>query len=306
MLDALDRRAGAVLPRRSADRVRRAADDADARSPRVWDLVWAGHLSNDTLAPLRALLGGSGAHRRHGAGRALPRAAATGRPLGRAVAAARRGPARRSAAGRWYRLPERDLDPTRRATALADALLERHGVVTRGAVMAEGVDRRVRGGLPGARRAGGARRGPARLLRRGPRRGAVRGARRGRPAARPRRATGGPGARHGPRLVLAATDPANPYGAALPWPERVVESGAGGTGHRPGRKAGALVVLVDGELVLYVERGGRTLLSFVDDPEALAAAAQALGRRSAPVRSARCRWSGPTASRSTAHRCATR
>jgi ATP-dependent Lhr-like helicase len=66
-------------------------------------------------------------------------------------------------------------------------------------------------------------------------------------------------------VTLAATDPANPYGAALPWPDR---AGAGAdvvgaaSGHRPGRKAGALVVLVDGALVLYVERGGRTLLTF--------------------------------------------
>src|SRR5206468_8871469 len=74
-----------------------------------------------------------------------------------------------------------------------------------------------------------------------------------------------------PALVLAATDPANPYGAALPWPERV-----GADGHRPGRKAGALVVLVDGELVVYVERGGRTLLSFADDPGVLQPAAGAL------------------------------
>jgi ATP-dependent Lhr-like helicase len=77
----------------------------------------------------------------------------------------------------------------------------------------------------------------------------------------------GRGKDRGPRaLVLAAADPANPYGAALPWPE-AGRRGAEGreeavSGHRPGRKAGALVVLVDGNLVLYVERGGRTLLSF--------------------------------------------
>jgi ATP-dependent Lhr-like helicase len=71
-------------------------------------------------------------------------------------------------------------------------------------------------------------------------------------------------------LVLAATDPANPYGAALPWPDR--------EGHRPGRKAGALVVLVDGALAFYVERGGRTLLSFTDDPAVLGPAASALAR----------------------------
>ncbi|HET9517651.1 MAG TPA: ATP-dependent DNA helicase, partial [Actinoplanes sp.] len=86
----------------------------------------------------------------------------------------------------------------------------------------------------------------------------------------------GPSARTG--LVLAATDPASPYGAALGWPDRVVDTADGGAaaGHRPGRKAGALVVLVGGELVLYVERGGRTLLSFTGDEEALASAARAL------------------------------
>ena len=76
---------------------------------------------------------------------------------------------------------------------------------------------------------------------------------------------------------LAATDPANPFGAALPWPDRVVDAGEGEpSGHRAGRKAGALVVLVGGDLALYVERGGRTLLSDVDDPERLAVAAKAL------------------------------
>jgi ATP-dependent Lhr-like helicase len=74
-------------------------------------------------------------------------------------------------------------------------------------------------------------------------------------------------------LVLAAADPANPYGAALPWPDRPDETPGG---HRPGRKAGALVVLADGHLVLYVERGGRTLLSWTSDPAVLSPAAAAL------------------------------
>ncbi|HXV92574.1 MAG TPA: hypothetical protein VD813_04695, partial [Pseudonocardia sp.] len=95
----------------------------------------------------------------------------------------------------------------------------------------------------------------------------------------PRRATGrGPGGHPAgsgdpglPRVVLAAADPAQPYGAALAWPETVGE-----TKHRPGRKAGALVVLVDGAPVLYVERGGRSLLSFSTDHDELRAAAQAL------------------------------
>jgi ATP-dependent Lhr-like helicase len=91
-------------------------------------------------------------------------------------------------------------------------------------------------------------------------------------------------------VVLAATDPANVYGAALPWPERGaarngqdgidVGEGAGtgrrASGHRAGRKAGALVVLVDGELALYVERGGKTLLSWTEDEHVLKEAAGAL------------------------------
>src|SRR5581483_5058816 len=70
-------------------------------------------------------------------------------------------------------------------------------------------------------------------------------------------------------VVVAAADPANPYGAALPWPDHP------GT-HRPGRKAGALVVLVDGALCLYVERGGKSLLSFTDDSASIQPAADAL------------------------------
>jgi ATP-dependent Lhr-like helicase len=76
-------------------------------------------------------------------------------------------------------------------------------------------------------------------------------------------------------LVLSAADPANAYGAALPWPPRPDEAAGG---HKPGRKAGALVVLMDGLLVLYVERGGRTLLSWSDEPDILGPAAAALAR----------------------------
>jgi ATP-dependent Lhr-like helicase len=86
---------------------------------------------------------------------------------------------------------------------------------------------------------------------------------------------GGRSADASPAVVLAAADPAQPYGAALPWPERVTVDGEG-RGHRPGRKAGALVVLVDGALTLYVERGGKTLLSWTEETTALQAAADAL------------------------------
>jgi ATP-dependent Lhr-like helicase len=187
-------------------------------------------------------------------------------------------------AGRWSRLPEREANSTRRTTARAEALLERHGVLTRGAVMAE----QVAGGfsavypvLRAFEENGRARRGYF-----------VEGlgaAQFGTPGSVDRlRSFAAPDRAPGPAVVLAATDPANVYGAALPWPERAsvpaedaVDVGEGtghraGAGHRAGRKAGALVVLVDGDLVLYVERGGKTLLSWTEDEQVLKEAATAL------------------------------
>ena len=100
----------------------------------------------------------------------------------------------------------------------------------------------------------------------------VRHRRGGRPAAHLHRASA-TGRSKPEAVALAATDPANPYGAALPWPER---DEAARPGHRPGRKAGALVVLVDGALALYVERGGRTLLTWTDDADLLGPGGRAL------------------------------
>jgi ATP-dependent Lhr-like helicase len=158
---------------------------------------------------------------------------------------------------------------------MAEAMLDRHGVLTRGAVAAE----QIVGGfsavypvLSAFEDAGRCRRGYF-VEGLGAAQFALPGAvDRLRTEARPldTRAPDGSTA-----LVLAATDPANPYGAALPWPAapRPID---GGRGHQPARKAGALVVLVDGGCVLYVERGGRTLLSFADDAAALQPAADAL------------------------------
>jgi ATP-dependent helicase Lhr and Lhr-like helicase len=337
------------------------------------------------------------------------------RGYGRPVVPTRTGPP--TVTGRWSLLPDRDPDPTRRSHAIAQALLDRHGIVTRGSVVAE----RVPGGfgalypvlrameeagqcrrgyfveglgaaqfaLPGAvdrmravasaqeaaaggppsdtwhprwpgqpppagpPRIGGASRpgasrperaarpdgpawpegvswpegavwadedagaddqvagsttaGDAAALGRGGNRPASGSATAGDPATVGRggdgagsgtasagdptaRGGGGPGAagaglgpgfsggattaETGPPItVLAAADPANAFGAALPWPPRPGEvPGA----HRPGRKAGALVVLSDGKLVLYVERGGKTLLSWTSDPEVLVPAAMGL------------------------------
>lgn len=270
MLDALAD-GQALFFRSLSDRV--GSTDDTALTAAIWDLVWAGQLTNDTLAPLRAALGAGGAHRSRPA---APRTRY--RRPGRVALPSRGGPP--TVAGRWSRLPERDTDPTRRAAALADLLLDRHGVVTRGAVVAE----QVTGGfaavypvLAALEERGAARRGYF-VEGLGAAQFAVPG------AVDRLRALADPADRardrgDGPTTVLAATDPANPYGAALPWPERAVDSGDGaapGTGHRAGRKAGAVVVLVGGELALYVERGGRTILSFTDDADALAAAGKAL------------------------------
>jgi len=255
-------------------------DDQDLVAA-LWELTWGGHLTNDTLAPLRARLsGGRTAHRpsrtapraRYGGGRyAALRAAraAAGRP----AMPTRSGPP--AAAGRWSLLPAREPDPTVRAHTVAEVLLERHGVLTRGAVIAE----RVPGGFAAAYRvlsafedAGRVRRGYFVEGLGAAQFGGTGAIDRLRASARPPGAEEGATAR---TVVLAAADPANPYGAALAWPQRP-GGGDGAAGHRPGRKAGALVVLVDGGLVLYVERGGRSLLSWTEDPAELQAAADAL------------------------------
>jgi ATP-dependent Lhr-like helicase len=179
-------------------------------------------------------------------------------------------------AGRWSLLPAPEPDPTRRAAAVAETLLDRYGVLTRGSVVAE----RVTGGFAAVYRVLSAFEETGRC-RRGYVVEGLGAAQFSTPGAVDRlRATVGDRRVPIPALVLAATDPANPYGAALAWPERpgatAQPAGAQSPGHRPGRKAGALVVLVDGDLVVYVERGGRTLLSFADDPAVLQPAADAL------------------------------
>ncbi|MCW2529392.1 MAG: putative ATP-dependent helicase lhr [Pseudonocardiales bacterium] len=243
-------------------------DDEITRA--LWDLVWSGQITNDTLAPIRALLSpkGSGTHSRR---TRAPRAR-YGRYRGLTTPATVP-----LVSGRWSLVPPRESDQTLRAYAVAEALLDRHGVVTRGAVAAE----RVNGGFAGvypvlkaAEESGRARRGyfvdglgAAQFAMPG----AVDALRASSEDARSEDARAvGPSA-----LVLAATDPANPYGAALAWPVRPTPE-SGKRGHQPARKAGALVVMVRGGCVLYVERGGRTLLSFTDDVELLAPAADAL------------------------------
>lgn len=275
VLAALDGGYGLFF-RQIADQVRAAGQEATdpQLADAVWDLAWSGRLTNDTLAPLRALLGsgrtaGATAHR-------APRAVPRGRYSSLAAraprsTASRSGPP--TTAGRWSLVPAAEPDPTLRAHALTHTLLDRHGVVTRGAVAAEG----VAGGFSAAYRVlaafeetGQARRGYV-IEGLGAAQFAMDGAvdrLRALNTAREREEEQ-PGRSR--TVVLAAADPANPYGAALPWPEQPA-----GVTHKPGRKAGALVVLNDGELALYVERGGKTLLSWPMEEIRVQAAADAL------------------------------
>ncbi|MDR0483572.1 MAG: DEAD/DEAH box helicase [Cellulomonadaceae bacterium] len=292
VLEILQGSGGFFLPRIAELAGLTVAEALDA----VWDLVWAGWVTNDSLTPLREAVSGAGAHR-------APKAAARARPVrfragrlnagrlnagslsagrlsaGRLSAGNLSGPALASAAtgdggmgagsmrtggGRWSVLPGRDLNPTLRMHELAQILLDRHGVVTRALGPSEGIATEFSEVY--------------RVLRQLEERGAIRrgyfvehlgGSQFALPgvvdqlrddaAERARlcdeRVSGARwGGAEGHAVLLAATDPANPYGAALPWP--------GLSEHRPGRKAGAVVVLVNGDLVLFMERGGKTVLSF--------------------------------------------
>jgi ATP-dependent Lhr-like helicase len=227
------------------------------------DLAWAGEVTNDTFAALRAL-SLPRSRSRSGARRPSPRLAALGPPR---------------AAGRWSLvagLVGETRGATERSHATALALLDRHGVVTREAVLAEGIG----GGfasvypvLKAMEEAGRVRRG---YFVEG-----LGGAQFALPGAVDRLRAERDVADEAPRIaVLAAADPAQPYGAALPWPRRNDEE------RLPlQRVAGAHVVLVGGLPALYVERGGRGLLTLpaYDDPEVAGAALAALPSLLAPA-----------------------
>ena len=210
----------------------------------------------------------TGAGRRRGPQATVPpgRAGPTAPGWPGAASVGRPGPPRvvsPTTAGRWSLVERGETTPAERLAADVFGQLDRYGVVTRGSVLTENSE----GGFGAAYRAlsameesGQCRRGYF-IDGLGAAQFALTGA-----VDRLRSQQREPEVPTA--MVLAAVDPANPYGAALPWPER--------EGHRPGRKAGALVVLVDGFLVFYVERGGKSLLSFTERTELLAPAAAAL------------------------------
>jgi ATP-dependent Lhr-like helicase len=232
----------------------------------LWDLVWAGTVTNDSFAVLRA-------------GRPTP-ASPTPRHDARARRSGGRFASRRGAAsashppGRWSLTQTlfdgpAAVDPSARRRANAELLLERYGVLTRELVLSEGIeggfaalyDQLGRLEAVGAVRRGYFVEGLGAAQFALP--GAVERLRDVRaddaPAGRPR---------HGERdglgrvLVLAVTDPAQPYGAALPWPPEARRRGRG-----PARVPGAYVVLVDWQPLVYLERGGRGLVRLTGEAE---------------------------------------
>ena len=326
--------------------------DAAEVSAALWRLVWAGAVTNDSFAPVRAMLAGvRSAHPtpaaparlsrvgRRGAGRIAAARASMGNGLtdgygadsyassgypapaaGRGLRSLRnnflRGGFHAAApavapqdSGRFSRvdtLLQEPVEATVAALARADLLLDRYGVLTRGCLQVED----SAGGFSQLYRIYSAAEDRA-LVRRGYFIEGLGAAQFAAPAtvdllrstadslsvpAGPQGfgATQGFGASaYTPQrtdtervygtftvTLLAATDPANPYGAALSWPAipSFAHEGEGTVKHRPARKAGACVVLVDGAPVLYVERGAKTLLAFTTDPVLLEAAAPALAR----------------------------
>ncbi len=228
----------------------------------LWDLVWAGEVTNDAFAPLRSPRL-SVARRERDAGRRFAR---------------RRRPGAPQVQGRWSLTgPLFAGAPAHgpRMRALAEVLLERYGIVTRETVLAEGIPggfSGLYGELANLETLGTARRG---YFVEG-----LGGAQFALSAAIERLRSMRSDEAGGP-LVLAVTDPANPYGATLPWPKRDDEA------RRPSRVPGAFVVSLDAEPVLYVERGGKALLALREPEEdwlrpALEALADAVKRGRVP------------------------
>ena len=225
----------------------------------LWDLVWAGEVTNDTLTPVRSLVEGT----KRGQGGRVRGARSIARLNRRAAVTGPPG-----SEGRWSLLPKPDATPTERMSAWAAQLLERNGVLTREAVAA--------GGLPGGfsavypvlkamEEAGRTRRGYF-VAGLGATQFALPGCEDRLRDQREAKHLDGPVA----AVVLSADDPANPYGAALPWPQSPA-------GWRAQRAAGCQVILWDGWLIGFLDKKGERLLTFLpEDEPARGHASQAL------------------------------
>ena len=205
----------------------------------LWDLAWAGEVTNDAFSPLRSpRLAAQWSQKARG-----ERTAASRRRFG-----TRRSAAQPTVQGRWSlagALFAAPVDPTARRRAQAELLLERYGIVTREQVLAEGIP----GGFSSLYDQFAALETLG-VCRRGYFIEGLGGAQFALPGA-VERLRGQRDDDAAPPIVLAATDPAQVYGGVLKWPQT--------EGRSPARQAGSHVVLVGAEPVLYVERGGKGL-----------------------------------------------
>jgi ATP-dependent Lhr-like helicase len=253
--DALERKVRELLAERGAlffDEIARATEEfPNDVLAALWRLVWRGEVTNDTLAPLRALVAQSASASKEVVG--------AGTKRGRVGFRSRRRQRIPGADGRWSLLARfhGGVTSTERLAALATQLVERHGVLTRDQIARE----QIEGGfsaiypvLKAMEEAGKVRRGyfvdgqggaqfaapgADELLRSRPREDEP------------------------PTFVLASTDPANPYGVALPWPA----SPGGDDGGKPQRAAGCRVVLCDGIALGYLNKSGQSLTTFLAEAE---------------------------------------
>ena len=247
--DAIRERLGAA-PSFWLDLVTEIEAENEQLHSALWDLVWAGEVTNDAFAPLRARRLSAVGDRRRAARRF----------------ASRRNPSQDTIQGRWS-LTEAlfRAAPAQgpRLRAQAELMLERYGIVTRETVLGEGVPggfSSLYGELSNLEMLGTARRGYF-VEGLGGAQFALAGA--------IERLRGMP-TRGGEYLILAATDPAQPYGAALRWPKRA-------EGRRPARAPGAFVLMLDGNPIAYVERGGKGIVRLVElEGEALVEAVSQL------------------------------
>ena len=220
----------------------------------IWELVWAGRVSSDTLAPVRALTQGQGALRRPH----VPRTRRV-RPL-QLGARMPTLPHRAAHLGRWFALPDISVPETSRLVTSITTELMRYGILTKGSVLSEAMTPSyfdVYKVLNAMEAQGVTRRGYF-IENLGAAQFAIPGAV---DRLRDDATTG--------MVLLAACDPANPWGAGLAWPDSM--------GHRPARKAGAIVVLDDGWPVVYVERGAHTLITFGSDTDQIVDALHLVG-----------------------------
>lgn len=228
----------------------------------LWQLVWRGYVTADSWIAVRGLLTTPGVTRSRPARTLRTR---FGQRFTPGALPARR-PAVNTLAGRWSQINRQAMPPARLALSLAENLLDRYGVITRGCAISE----QIPGGFPALQPVLRSMEDAGRLLRGQFIAGSGGAQFADHPTIERLRALADATTGATDAVALAALDPANPFGAMLSWPVHA-------SGLRPTRRQGARVVLAGGALILFMTPGGKELMAFSDDLAQLEAAVAALG-----------------------------